>query len=218
VRGIADNGRMVAPPSRTPPDKRRESQPPGQVRIIGGRFRGSKLPVAAKAGLRPTSDRVRETVFNWLAPELPGSRCVDLFAGSGALGFEAASRGAAHVLLIERDPELAASLRGSAHRLRADCVDVVAADALNWLAANSAESASLPRFDMAFVDPPFQAGVWNAAIAGLVPIMAARASIYVESAAGVEVAMPEGFVLHRFGRTRDVEFRLFQRDQGEQPA
>jgi len=174
--------------------------------------------VAAKAGLRPTSDRVRETLFNWLAVDLPGSHCIDLFAGSGALGFEAASRGAAQVTMIERDLELAASLRSSASRLRADSIEVVAADALSWLGGNSAEAAGGRRFDIAFVDPPFQLGLWNAAIAGLAPLMAARSSIYVESAASVEFAMPAGFVLHRHGRTRDAEFRLFQRTQAQQPA
>ncbi len=204
---------MVAPPPRTASDK---PPPPtlGQVRIIGGRLRGSKLPVAAKVGLRPTSDRVRETLFNWLAPELLGSRCIDLFAGSGALGFEAASRGAAYALLIERDLELAASLRSSAARLNAEAVEVVTADVLSWLAASFADGLSNPPFDIAFVDPPFQLGIWNAALAALVPLMAARSSIYVESAADAEVAIPAGFVLHRQGHTRDVEFRVFQRSFG----
>ncbi|MGQ0801747.1 MAG: 16S rRNA (guanine(966)-N(2))-methyltransferase RsmD [Pseudomarimonas sp.] len=204
---------MVTPPSRTPPDKRPAAAARGHVRIIGGRLRGSKLPVAAKAGLRPTSDRVRETLFNWLAADLPGSHCVDLFAGSGALGFEAASRGAARALLVERDLELAASLRGSATRLHAATIEVLSTDALGWLAGATLEAAGTRPFDIAFVDPPFQLGLWNAALAGLVPLMAARANIYVESAAGVAIVMPEGFVLRREGRTRDVEFRLLQRTQ-----
>ena len=105
----------------------------GQVRIIGGDLRGSKLPVPDREGLRPTSDRVRETLFNWLQPMLAGSRCLDLFAGSGALGFEAASRGAGEVVMIERDRELARSLSDSAKRLKTSNVRVLEADALRWL-------------------------------------------------------------------------------------
>ena len=106
--------------------------PPGQVRIIGGRLRGSKLPVPSLPGLRPSSDRARETLFNWLQGEVAGARVLDLFAGSGALGFEAASRGAAEVWLVERDAGQARSLAGSASRLRADGVHVACADALRW--------------------------------------------------------------------------------------
>ena len=103
---------------------------PGRVRLIGGRWRGTRLEVPAIAGLRPTSDRVRETVFNWLMPALPGARVLDLFAGSGALGLEAVSRGAASAVLVERDRELASALRAVATRLPGgDAVTVVEADA-----------------------------------------------------------------------------------------
>ncbi|MGJ7904097.1 RsmD family RNA methyltransferase, partial [Lysobacter sp. 1R34A] len=91
--------------------------PTGKVRIIGGRWRGTRLAVADAPGLRPTSDRVRETLFNWLMPVLPGARVLDLFAGSGALGLEALSRGAASAVLVERDPALAAELRALTGRL-----------------------------------------------------------------------------------------------------
>src|SRR5438132_8589761 len=107
--------------------------PPRQVRIIGGQWKRSKLPVADAPGLRPTPDRVRETLFNWLGQDLTGWRCIDAFAGSGALGFEAASRGAASVLLVERDPQLVQSLRASQQRLAAGQITVEAADALTWL-------------------------------------------------------------------------------------
>src|SRR5438045_9743994 len=93
--------------------------PPHEVRIIGGVWRRSKLPVADSPGLRPTPDRVRETLFNWLGQDLSGWRCLDAFAGSGALGFEAASRGAAEVLLVERDPRIGRSLRESQQRSQA---------------------------------------------------------------------------------------------------
>src|SRR5690606_9279376 len=109
---------------------------PGQIRIIAGRWRGSKLPVAEVDGLRPTSDRVRETLFNWLMPALPGARVLDLFAGSGALGLEAISRGAASAVLVERDARLAASLQATTERLPGgEAAKVVQADALAWLPA-----------------------------------------------------------------------------------
>src|SRR5690606_7609243 len=101
---FADNGRNLTTRLPAPPMNPR---PPGTVRIIAGQLRGSKLPVPDRPGLRPTSDRVRETLFNWLQPKLPGARVLDLFAGTGALGFEAASRGAAAVRMVERDPGLA---------------------------------------------------------------------------------------------------------------
>ncbi|HTA64280.1 MAG TPA: 16S rRNA (guanine(966)-N(2))-methyltransferase RsmD, partial [Xanthomonadaceae bacterium] len=136
----------------------------GSVRIIGGRWRGSKLPVADAAGLRPSADRVRETVFNWLQPRIVGARVLDLFAGTGALGLEAASRGAARVVLVEKDAVLASTLRANAERLaRADAaktVEVVCDDALRWL-SRSPDA----RFDLVFVDPPFAAGLWQSALA-----------------------------------------------------
>lgn len=176
------------------------------MRIIGGRWRGSKLPVARAAGLRPSSDRVRETLFNWLAPVIPGCTCVDLFAGSGALGFEAASRGAARAVLVEQHPALAASLRETAQRLQADNVDVVTAEALRWLAA-----ASEPLFDLAFVDPPFDRKLWQPALQALLPRLAPTAWLYVESSPDVPLILPEGFLLHREGRTREVAYRLLRR-------
>ncbi|MDX1550554.1 MAG: 16S rRNA (guanine(966)-N(2))-methyltransferase RsmD, partial [Lysobacter spongiicola] len=133
---------------------------PGQVRLIGGRWRGSKLPVADIEGLRPTSDRVRETLFNWLMPVLPGARVLDLFAGSGALGLEALSRGAATATLVERDPLLATALAQVAARLPGgEAATVVQADALAWLPAQPRGS-----FDIAFLDPPFSAGLWEQAL------------------------------------------------------
>jgi 16S rRNA G966 N2-methylase RsmD len=105
------------------------------VRIIGGQWRRSLLPVADRPGLRPTPDRVRETLFNWLGQDLSGWRVVDAFAGSGALGFEAASRGAAEVLLLEQDPALVALLNASRERLKAQTLRVQRADAIAWLRA-----------------------------------------------------------------------------------
>jgi 16S rRNA (guanine966-N2)-methyltransferase len=179
---------------------------PGQVRIIGGRLRGSKLPVPDLPGLRPTADRVRETLFNWLQGELAGARVLDLFAGTGALGFEAAPRGAASVRLLERDPRVAQGLRDSACRLGADAVQVEAADAMAWLARPPGEA-----FDLAFLDPPFAADLWADCARRLDPWLAARAWIYVEAPATARPALPAGWREHRRGATREVGFALYQR-------
>jgi len=180
-------------------------RPPGFVRIIAGHLRGSKLPVADQPGLRPSSDRVRETLFNWLQAKLPGARVLDLFAGTGALGFEAASRGAAAVVLVERDPILAQSLRDSQARFKLEGVQVVQADALAWLSG-----PPTARFDLVFLDPPFDGGLWEPVAQRLAPWLAPGASIYVESPPKMQASWPSGWRLHREGQTRDVRFTLFQ--------
>jgi 16S rRNA (guanine966-N2)-methyltransferase len=180
---------------------------PGSVRIIGGRWRGTRLPVADVAGLRPTSDRVRETLFNWLASVLPGARVLDLFAGSGALGLEALSRGAREALLVERDAKLAESLRQTVARLNAqEEAQVAAADALAFLRA-----PLHGRFDIVFLDPPFAANLWPAAFAALPPWLADEARVYVESPAAIEIEPGNGFQLHREGRTREARYALYRR-------
>jgi 16S rRNA (guanine966-N2)-methyltransferase len=123
---------------------------PGSVRIIGGKWRGRKLPVRDLPGLRPSGDRSRETLFNWLQAHVYGAVCVDLFAGSGALGLEAASRGAAEVILVEKLSVAARDLRDVLLVLKADQVTLVESDALQWLQSCPAQS-----LDIAFVDPPF---------------------------------------------------------------
>lgn len=188
-------------------------RPPGSVRIIGGQLRGSKLPVADRPGLRPSSDRVRETLFNWLQSATPGARALDLFAGTGALGFEAASRGARRVVMVERDPALAGSLRASAARLKATGVEVACADALDWLQAPHRGE----QFDLVFLDPPFALGLWEAAAARLVPWLAPGALIYVEAPQAGWPALPAGWGLHREGRTREVRFGLFAAGGGSGP-
>jgi len=122
----------------------------GFVRVIGGEWRGRRLPVPDLPGLRPSGDRSRETLFNWLQAHVRGAVCVDLFAGSGALGLEAASRGAAEVTLVEKLSMAARDLRDTLSALKADQVTVVEADALHWLQSCPAQS-----LDIAFVDPPF---------------------------------------------------------------
>lgn len=180
---------------------------PGKVRIIGGRWRGTRLDVPAVPGLRPTGDRVRETLFNWLQPVLPGARVLDLFAGSGALGLEALSRGAASAVLVERDAKLAAALRATATRLQGgEAASVVCADAMAWLHGQADGS-----FDVAFVDPPFDANVWGGILPVLTPKLSRDAWLYVESPHAAAAAPPAEWALHREGTTREVRYALYRR-------
>jgi 16S rRNA (guanine966-N2)-methyltransferase len=179
----------------------------GKVRIIGGRWRGTRLDVADAPGLRPTSDRVRETLFNWLQPVLPGARVLDLFAGSGALGLEALSRGAAAAVLVERDARLAAALRATAARLQGgEAASVVQADALAWLHGQPDGG-----FDLAFVDPPFDANIWGGVLPALMPKLSAQAWLYVESPHGADASPPPEWALHREGSTREVRYAIYRR-------
>ncbi|WP_311240021.1 MULTISPECIES: 16S rRNA (guanine(966)-N(2))-methyltransferase RsmD [unclassified Xanthomonas] len=179
----------------------------GQVRIVGGRWRNTRLAVPDLPGLRPSSDRVRETVFNWLMPRLRGARVLDLFAGSGALGLESVSRGAAHATLIERDPGLAQRLREHVTKLKAaDQVQVLQEDALRWL-----ERAPAALVDIVFVDPPFAAGLWPSVFERLPAHLAAEAWLYLEAPADLALQLPAGWHLHREGGTRQVRYALYRR-------
>ena len=189
--------------------------PAGKVRIIGGRWRGTRLPVADSPGLRPTSDRARETLFNWLQPVLPGARVLDLFAGSGALGIEALSRGAAEALLVERDPAPASALEDSLRRLDAGpAARVARADAVAFLA--------MPvhgRFDVVFMDPPFDAALWRPALDALGPWLAEEAWLYLESPTGAALEPGAAWQPHREMHTRDARHALYRRtDSGADPA
>lgn len=176
----------------------------GQVRIIAGSLRGSRLPVPGMPGLRPSTDRARETLFNWLQGEVSGRRVLDLFAGSGALGFEAISRGASEAWLIERDSRQAQSLSDSARRLKTEGLRVVCADGLAWLGQGG------PSFDLVFLDPPFAADLWQAAATALQPRLAAQAWVYVEIAHGQTFDAPAGWLLHRQGQSQEVRHLLFR--------
>jgi len=158
------------------------AQSPGEVRIIGGQWKRSKLQVPVRPGLRPTPDRVRETLFNWLGQDLHGWRCLDAFAGSGALGFEAASRGAAEVWLVEADAGLAAGLKANAQRLQAGQVQVRAGDALAVL-----RGAPPGVWDVVFLDPPFErdaaggASLFEQALKAAVPLLRHDGWLYLEA-------------------------------------
>ncbi len=178
---------------------------PGKVRLIAGRWRGTRLDVPGAPGLRPTADRVRETLFNWLMPQLPGARVLDLFAGTGALGLEALSRGAASALLVERDPALAAAMQALLARLPdSGGGRVVQGDALGLLRTSDAQ------FDIAFVDPPFAADLWTRTWPLLAPRLVPDALVYVEAPVDVDPEVPAGWLLHREGRTRDVRYALYR--------
>jgi 16S rRNA (guanine966-N2)-methyltransferase len=178
---------------------------PGEVRLIGGRLKRSKLPVPDVPGLRPTPDRVRETLFNWLGQDLSGWRVLDAFAGSGALGFEAASRGAAAVLLLEQDSGLVTSLLASAQRLGTPELRVQRTDALRWMA--TAEAAS---FELVLLDPPFEAGQLVPAIAVAAPLVAPGGFLYVESP-GLPGEPPAGLQAWRSLKAGAVHAQLWRR-------
>ena len=158
------------------------------------------------SGLRPTSDRVRETLFNWLQRELSDSVCLDLYAGSGALGFEAASRGARSVLMVERDRQLAASLADTGVRIGADAVHVCC-DAAEQVVSSAGDAS----FDILFLDPPFADGVPDSLWAAVTRIAKPEAWMYVECAAERLSTPPDCWRLHREIRTREVVARLFHR-------
>ena len=185
--------------------------PPGFVRIVGGRFKRTKLPVPALPGLRPTPDRVRETLFNWLGAQLDGWRCLDAFAGTGALGLEAASRGAVEVILIERERRVAEGLEAIARRLNADVVRVVRDDAIAWMSR-----AETGRFDVVFLDPPFESGLVEPALAAALPLVAVDGSVYVESPRPVDP--PPGWIAHRRGHAGAVHFALLRREPSAGPG
>jgi 16S rRNA (guanine966-N2)-methyltransferase len=174
------------------------------VRIIGGRYRRRLLDFPGSTGLRPTPDRVRETLFNWLGQDLPGWVCLDLFAGSGALGFEAVSRGAGRVVMVERDAPAMAALQKNRATLGADQADLQRADAMSWL-ANNRET-----FDLVFLDPPFDSGLAGQVLADLARHLKSGGHVYVEQ--GTRVIAPSGFIIHRSGRAGRSHFALLVKD------
>jgi len=189
---------------------------PHTVRIIGGDWKRTPLPVLSLEGLRPTPDRVRETLFNWLGQRLDGWRCLDLFAGTGALGFEAASRGAARVLMVERNAKAARQLHEVRARLSAQAVEVVEADALRL-------AAGLPRgaFDLVFLDPPFDEPLLPRALESAAPLVAEHGYLYAESGEPLEslelarIEALSGWHIVRHGRAGAVHYHLLQRENDE---
>jgi 16S rRNA (guanine966-N2)-methyltransferase len=175
------------------------------LRIIGGRYRRRILRFPDSEGLRPSPDRVRETLFNWLGQELDGERCLDLFAGSGALGFEAASRGAAQVVMVEQAPKVLAALRENAKMLHNPPeVEIIGGDALQYL------SSTKSKFDLIFLDPPFKKD-W---IPRLEPFLSSvaneDAAVYIE--AEHEIGALGDWRAVRHGRAGEVHYQLMRRE------
>ncbi|HEX9801802.1 MAG TPA: 16S rRNA (guanine(966)-N(2))-methyltransferase RsmD [Gammaproteobacteria bacterium] len=175
------------------------------LRIIGGQWRGRKLRFADGEGLRPTTDRVRETLFNWLQPVIAGARCLDLFSGSGALGLEALSRGAAKVVFIERNPQAVRALKGNLELLQAGNAELHQADALAWLRGEATP------FDVIFLDPPFRQELLTPALSLLAEggwvAPGARIYIELESEQG-EPELPSGWELLRSKQAGQVAYHL----------
>lgn len=173
-----------------------------QLRIIGGKWRSRIITFADRPGLRPTPDRVRETVFNWLGQDLSGKRCLDLFAGSGAMGVEAASRGAECVTLVEQDPGVLKVLKANLDKLEADQVRLVPMDALGFL------KSSRELFDIIFIDPPYQLGLVPELLPRVFPHLSEKGIVYAESSHFIEP--PLSGTVWRKGRAGKVCYQLLK--------
>lgn len=180
----------------------------GELRIIGGTWRSRRLRFPDRPGLRPTPDRVRETLFNWLGQDLTGKDCLDLFAGSGALGFEAASRGARRVVMVERDAAALRALQTNRETLAAATVTVIRADALEFLKNQK------DRYHVVFLDPPFADDCWPQLLALLPQCLMAGGLVYCERAQ--ELSDLDGWEVVKSGRAGQVSHQLLKRAEHEQ--
>jgi 16S rRNA (guanine966-N2)-methyltransferase len=192
-------------PRRGNSGKRPGTAGSNRIRIIGGSHRGRKLPFPDLPGLRPSGDRVRETLFNWLQPFISGARCLDLFAGSGALGLEAASRGAAEVVLVDRAPQAARQLRENVALLGLEGAEVVQADGIQWLAG------TVRSFDIVFLDPPFADRLLSQCLRSLVDggWLTRGARVYLESDAAMGLPeLPQKLEWEKTKRMGQVAFGL----------
>jgi len=188
-----------------------KSSSSNQLRIIAGKWRGRKLTFPDVEGLRPTPDRVRETVFNWLHAYLGYSKCLDLFAGSGALGLEAASRGADHVVMVESNRQASEQLRSHCRQLGADQCQVESKTAQQFLAGNSTQ------FDIVFIDPPYQADLWTDMARQLVEgnALAENALIYLECPSRGDLPiLPSEWQLIKDKKAGEVRYCLFRYEIG----
>jgi 16S rRNA (guanine966-N2)-methyltransferase len=175
-----------------------------QVRIIGGDWRSRRISFPDHEGLRPSADRVRETLFNWLGQDLSGKRCLDLFAGSGALGFEALSRGAASVVMVEKSRRVCEALRRNAELLAAKNLRLHCADALEFATVAAADADA--RFDVVFLDPPFRSDMLAQALPRVARLLRPGAQVYIESASAFAPA--DGWRIRRHGRAGQVHYTL----------
>lgn len=195
-------------PSRTTVQRAAQNAPSGSqiLRIIAGQWRGRKLSFVNADGLRPTGDRIRETLFNWLMPHLAAARCLDAFSGSGALGIEALSRGAKSVTMIEKAPSAAKQIESNLQLLKSEQAVVVQADCLQWLQQTPPEP-----FDIVFLDPPFEHDLWQASIEALVENswLADEACVYIETPKDFTLNTPSHWHLHREKHAGGVSYRLY---------
>lgn len=187
-----------------------------QLRIIGGLWRGRKLSFPDVDGLRPTGDRIRETLFNWLAPDIQGARCIDLFSGSGALGLEALSRGAQSSLLLEKHAGAAQQLKSNLQLLKAENGRVEQVDSLQWLK----QQPPPHEFDIIFIDPPFALDLWEPIAAALEAQawLSDDAVIYLEAPRDAHLQLPSNWLLHRDKHAGQVSFRLYHRQAQATPT
>jgi 16S rRNA (guanine966-N2)-methyltransferase len=192
-------------PKSTRPVIKRAAHHVGEVRLIGGSFKRSKLAVLDRPGLRPTPDRVRETLFNWLGQDLTGWRVLDAFAGTGALGLEAASRSAAQVVLLDHDPALVSAMTAAAARLGAKAVRAERAEALMWMGRCAPAS-----FELVLIDPPFDSGLAERAALAATRLVVPGGYLFVEAALQL-AAPPAGWQLSRHARAGAVHAHLWQR-------
>ena len=199
---------MRRPKAQSPRGPKARSANAGSIRIIGGQWRGRKIPVIDIEGLRPTGDRVKETLFNWLAPYIDGACCLDMFAGSGSLGFEALSRGAQRVVALEASADAARALAQAAQSLEAEAMEVVCTDALQWVGEDRQKS-----FDLIFLDPPFGGELLGKALATLsrARCIEANALIYIETASDSEdLQIPSNWQLEKQKTAGAVRFALYR--------
>ena len=190
------------------PASARRGAPARTLRIIGGAWRGRRLRFPPSPEIRPTPDRVRETLFNWLAARVPGARCLDLFAGSGALGLEALSRGAAHVTFVEHDLAAASEIRARLAQWGAHEATVERTDARGFL-----ERQPTAPFDIVFLDPPFDSKLLEAAAARLEQggWLADEALVYVECPSDAQASVPAGWIPLKAKRAGEVGYHLYSR-------
>jgi 16S rRNA (guanine966-N2)-methyltransferase len=177
--------------------------PANAIRIIGGRWRGRKLSFPQTSALRPTPDRVRETLFNWLGQDLTGLTTLDPFAGSGALSLEALSRGASRAVAVDRDPKLVRALEANAAKLGAQALEIHCADALAFLAGDTRA------YDVVFLDPPFAADLWARLLPAVLKRLTPTGSVYVE--APVPIEPPDGLAVWRRDKAGQVHYHLLRR-------
>lgn len=189
-----------------PKSRSAKKTPTSSLRIIGGAHRGRKLPIPDLDGLRPTSNRIRETLFNWLQFDLPGLTVLDLFAGTGALGLEALSRDAKHTVFVEPQSLAARGILSSLGTLGLNNAQVVTQTSEQFLKSNAQS------FDLVFVDPPFAADAWTGTLRALVdgPHLAENAWVYVESPKGQVFEIPEQLETIKDKTTGKVQYRLLR--------